>query len=156
MKIPRINDFDYFTWYKIWNKSTGLYSDTTYGLFRLNTLKRIMLPRCRTTLTVTITDADSTFLCTDSNHHKFIQLWQYFFNRKLYRQTHPGVTYPCWKSSVYEKSSEITTGRESTYQELNIEEHPYWTMNPNLLEFRIYRDFVTTLTLFMNITLIYS
>lgn len=53
-----------------------------------------------------------------------------FFNRNHYRNEHPGDSCPCWKSPVYEKST-APVGQESTYQELNIIENQYQTINPN-------------------------
>ncbi|XP_078330771.1 uncharacterized protein LOC144624722 [Crassostrea virginica] len=47
-----------------------------------------------------------------------------------YRNEHPGDSCPCWKSPVYEKST-APVGQESTYQELNIIENQYQTINPN-------------------------
>lgn len=43
---------------------------------------------------------------------------------------HPGDSCPCWKSPVFEKST-APVGQESTYQELNIIENQYQTINPN-------------------------
>ena len=51
-------------------------------------------------------------------------------NRNQYRKTHTGDSCPCWKSPIYEKST-APVGQESTYQELNIIEDQYQSINPS-------------------------
>ena len=46
------------------------------------------------------------------------------FSKKLYTLNHSGDAFTCWKSPIYEKSTE-TTGQEPTYQERNIQENQY-------------------------------
>lgn len=48
---------------------------------------------------------------------------------KLYRLTHPGDTFPCFRPPIYEKLN-VTAGQESTYQELKIQESQYQEINP--------------------------